>query len=370
MTGSKVRVLQATVGLGLGGAEKVMALLAGGLDRNRYEVEALALKGWGPAGDRLKGAGVPVTALGGRGLWDPSVLGRARRFLKERAFDVIHAHVLWAGAAAALLKGPAKLVWHEHDTDDWMGPAARGVQSWAVRRADAVLTVSGAVARGLSARFPFLKPVVVLNTLPAAAGGPLSAERKAAARASLAPAEPDGPWVGWVGRMEEPKKGLSTLLRAVPALAARHPAARLVLVGDGPARAGLEVLARELGVAGRVRFVGARQDAAALCGAFDVFALPSLWEGFGMVLLEAMAAGVPAVASRVGGVPEVMGETGVLVPPGDPAALAAALAGLLDRPAEVARLGEAAFRRARTFRLEDSVARVQEIYEECLGGRP
>ena len=135
-----------------------------------------------------------------------------------------------------------------------------------------------------------------------------------------------GPIMGWCGRLAS-EKGLTYLIQALPSLCRRFPDLLVILAGEGELRGPLEREARSLGVHSQVLFAGPRSDVPALMRLFDVFALPSLREGLPLVLLEAMAASVPIVATSVGGNPEIVrhGATGLLVPPCDPAALAAAL---------------------------------------------
>ena len=131
-------------------------------------------------------------------------------------------------------------------------------------------------------------------------------------------------------------------------------------------------LADEMGVAERVHVLGPRKDVPALMHAIDVFAMPSIWEGFGLVLLEAMAAGRPIVASRVATIPEVVadGETGVLVPAGDPLALAEALARLADQPSLARQYGEAGRERLRSqFSIEKMVGDTELLYRELVDER-
>lgn len=140
-----------------------------------------------------------------------------------------------------------------------------------------------------------------------------------------------------------PQKGHETLLQAAAELRHRRPAMQYLLVGSGPLLASLEQLAQQLGIADRVRFFGPRRDVAQILAASDIFALASNWEGFGLVVAEAGSTGLPVVASAVGGIPEIVedGKTGLLVPPGNPQALAAALERLAARPEEARALGAA-----------------------------
>ena len=153
---------------------------------------------------------------------------------------------------------------------------------------------------------------------------------------------PDALLVGMVCRLIE-QKGVVYGLRAFARIAPQFPSAHLVIAGDGPRRAALESEAKTLGVADRVHFLGWRDDAPPVLAALDVLLMPSLWEGFGLVMLEAMAQTVPIIGSAVSAIPEVMvdGETGRLVPPRDVGALAQALGELLDDEAAAAAHGAA-----------------------------
>lgn len=166
--------------------------------------------------------------------------------------------------------------------------------------------------------------------------------------------------VGTVARLVE-QKGIDTLIAAAPAVLESHPDVRFVVVGDGPLRPELERLAQGM----PVEFVGARDDVPEQLARFDVFALPTRFEGLCLAVIEAQAAGVPVVATPVGGIVETVvdGETGLLVPVDDPDALAAAVRRLLDEPALAARLADEARRRARSrFSVEGMVAATRRLY--------
>jgi len=177
------------------------------------------------------------------------------------------------------------------------------------------------------------------------------------------------PLVGSVGCLAA-RKDYGTLLEALCLLGGRGLAFRAALVGDGPDRDALEARAAALGLAGRVRFLGERGDIERLLPGMDVFVLSSREEGIPNALLEAMAAGRACVATAVGGTPEVLrdGETGWLVPPGEPGALADALEQALTRPGEARRRSEAACRAAREeLSIEVMVRRHEEFYERAAG---
>jgi glycosyltransferase involved in cell wall biosynthesis len=173
-------------------------------------------------------------------------------------------------------------------------------------------------------------------------------------------------WIGQIARLEE-EKDQATLLRAFAVVRDRHPDARLVIVGDGSLRGALEDLARTLGVEPWVSFLGARSDVADLLPELDVFVLSSIREGLPLALLEAMACGVPVVATAIGNVPRVVrdGENGDLVAPADSRALAAAICRMLESPDRAESLGAAARAWvAAEYSLDATVRRYQELYDE------
>jgi glycosyltransferase involved in cell wall biosynthesis len=173
--------------------------------------------------------------------------------------------------------------------------------------------------------------------------------------------------VGTVGNFTA-KKDHRTLLTAIASLVTRRPDVRLVLVGIGPLESELRAQVRDAGLEGMVLFTGLRDDVYALLPGFDVFALSSRHEGLPIALLEAMATGVPCVATSVGGIPEVVtdGIEGVLVEPGHAGELAAALEKVLTDATFARTLATAAQLRARDFDLGRAVVRTEAIYDRCL----
>ena len=173
------------------------------------------------------------------------------------------------------------------------------------------------------------------------------------------------PVVGGIGRLHE-QKGWDVLCRAAATVRARYPDSHFVIIGEGPERDELEAIEQ----CAQVRLAGAIEDAAGLVGAFDVFVVPSRWEGFGRVAVEAMLAGVPVIASDVGGLPEVVDDAGILTPVDDAVALAAAIERLIENPALRAELGERGRERGRRrFGNERMVQEVGAVYETMIRSR-
>jgi glycosyltransferase involved in cell wall biosynthesis len=177
----------------------------------------------------------------------------------------------------------------------------------------------------------------------------------------------EGPVVGNVARLV-PQKGQRFLLDAARLILERHPETRFVFVGEGPSRTDLEAQARAAGIDHQVLLTGERSDVPAWLASFDVFALPSLYEGLCYAVIEAQAAGVPVVATPVGGVRETVvdHETGLIVPPEDPKALAEAICWLIEHPLEARKLSNEAARRVERFSKEKMVEQTLSLYERRL----
>ncbi len=314
-----------------------------------------------------------------------------------RALDaaIVHANSVRAGLIAACTPLPrgTRLVVHVRDA---LPPTVPGrlVAALLAHRADAVLAISHFVAAAFAG-----VPEGPTTTAPAArrlAGGKLRVIPNGVDPARWDPAQADGarvrqelgvppeaPLLALVGQIT-PWKGQRDALAALPAVLARYPAAVLCLAGSptftGPTvrydnlayAAELRRTAAALGLGDRVRFLGQREDVPDLLAAADLLVLPSWAEPFGRVLIEAMAMARPVVATRAGGVPEIVehGASGLLVPPRDPAALAEAILALLDDPARaraMGRYGRAVV--AARFTAAQTAAAVDALYAEALGQR-
>jgi glycosyltransferase involved in cell wall biosynthesis len=296
---------------------------------------------------------------------DAAAVLRLRRLIARDPPDVVHAHGVRAGAAAALARPrgpgrprPALLVTvHNAAPPGAVSRAVyRALERLTARRADAVLCVSADLAERMRRAGARDVALAVVPAPPAVAPAAGAVDK---ARADVAAA--GRPVALAVGRCA-PQKGFDVLLEAMSLLRDRDPAPLLAIAGEGPLA---EQLARQSRAAGAdVRFLGQRSDIPALLAAADVVVVPSRWEGQPLIVQEALRAGRPLVASRVGGIPALTGEDGaVLVPPGDPGQLAAALRSVLDDPALSGRLAaRAAARAAALPSPSDAIAAVAAVY--------
>jgi glycosyltransferase involved in cell wall biosynthesis len=370
-----------------GGTESYLEQLVAGLDRERFLPLVCSLCPPGRVAGRIAATGVTVETLGMAARPRPHQLlagaFRLARLFERHGVRLVHSllyrgNVVAAGACR-LARRPPVLLWGQHsqiDTSEsrWAATAAR----WARPRADRVVAVAEAVKEALVAagRLPRDRVTVIANGVdveryrpadPANPAHPAHPAIGAELRAALG-LHAAGLVVGAAGRLA-PEKGLTHLLAAAALTRARGLPIQLLLAGDGPDRAALEGQAARLGLAGHVRFLGFQPRLEAVYPAFDVFALPSLEEASPLALLEAMSCGRAVVAAAVGGVPEILdgGRCGLLVPPADPEALAAALSRLATQPALRRDLGAAA--RARVlaaYDLQAMVRRHQQLYLSLL----
>lgn len=355
--------------LDVAGAEVLVTEMVRQLE-TRIVPTIFCLDAIGRMGQALIERGVPVVALGRRPGWDWRVAWRLARELRTRRIDVIHAHqytpFFYAALARALAVTNARLIFTEHGRHypDLVSPSRRLANHLVFDRlADAVTAVCGFSARSLAEQDGFAPERIEVI------GNGIDAERygRAGDRACVLRQlglDPSRRYVGTIARLH-PVKDHETLLRAFPAVAAVVSDVDLLVVGDGPLREHLEQLTSTLGLDGRVRFLGVRSDVPAILSGLDVFALSSLSEASSITLLEAMASGVPVVATDVGGNPEIIrhGVEGLLVGRGDVTALGDAIIRVLSEPVVAGAMGAAGRARARaTFCLDETVERYYGLY--------
>jgi glycosyltransferase involved in cell wall biosynthesis len=382
----RLRLTHLITDSGAGGAEKILNELATRLDREFYDVRVVVIKREGVTAARLRAAGIPVTSLDlparpglGYVLRLPLAATRLAGILGRSRPHVLHCWLFQAnllGRLAARLTGvpvnisSLRVLEREHPGQYRIDRATRGWVSHYVAVSEEV-----AVHARAAMHLPPERITVIANGIDPA---PLAAADPNALRRELG--VPDQvPVIGALGRLHR-QKGLDVLLRALPALLARFPELVLLIGGDGPEATALQGLAHSLGIASQVRFLGAWRRVPEFMAALDLLVLPSRWEGMPNVVLEAMAAARPVCASDLGGVREIVtaggldgprsGETGLLVRPDDPAALARAIGALLGDPARRQTMGRAGRARVELgFRLDRMVSRYQSLYLDLLRRR-
>jgi len=357
-----VRLLHVIDELALGGTELAMVRLARHLNPERFQSQVCAFLP-GAAEEELQACGVPYALIAKRRAFDVSLLLRLRKWMKQQRIQLVHCRslqgILYGGLAAMWARLPFVVSIHGERTLRLprAGPILRG----SARCARAVITVSESLKNLTSQTvgIPLERMTVIYN------GVDLDkfTEKFVTGHSSLVT-----PHVGCVGTLRE-VKGHRYLLEAIAAVREQVPHVHLSLVGDGPARGALEDLRQRLGLNGSVSLWGMRDDVHALLKQFDVFVLPSLSEGISNALLEAMAAGLPVVATNVGGTPEVVqhGVTGLLVPPQDSRALADALRQVLSDPDRRHEMGRKGRERVEAhFSLSAMARHYEQVYEQAL----
>ena len=368
------RVVLAITELRAGGAERLVVHLATGLKRSRIEPIVVCLWSKGPLATDLEAQGITVHAFESRQSYDFAAIWSLRALLRRTNPDIVNAHDRWAFlymAFATRMAPRPPLVFSAHGL--MYGEPKRA--KWRYRLAARVTAGKTAVSEEVAARhasyFGWERPAqIVPNGVPEPVPSLGSRERLRAVLGVPAQA-----FVFLAVGNVRPEKGFEDLLEAAAALRCRlGPQAFNVLVAGGtadePYRHMLDALQTRLGLKTTVSFLGYREDTADLYAAADAFVLSSRSEGLPMVLLEAMMAGLPIVATRVGGVPGAVVDCGLLVDREAPDQLAEAMGRLVHEPGLAADLGRRARRRAvREFSVERMTSRYVEVYERVAAGR-
>lgn len=367
-----------------GGAEALAWQVAMNLDQSRFNSVFCASR-MQPSRQReqrvteLDEAGVRFLALERRSSFDQRPWLRLISYIRQQQVDVLHTHKIGSNTWGALLSPFAPVpvfVAHEHSWSFEGQPLRRVLDRQLIaRRADALIAVSEADRRRMHRveRIPMEKLRFVPNGIPALDPPDPGVDL----RTDFAVA-PGCPVIGAVATLR-PVKALDVLIRAAVPLKARFPGLKVLIAGASvegdvrdPEREKLAALARELGVGDEIVFLGRRSDVSNVLAALDVAILSSDFEGSPLSVLEYMAAGKPVVATRVGGVPDVVedGVTGFLVDPQDPNGLASAVAQLLDDPSRAAAMGRAGRERCRRkFSIENTTRQIEGLYEELYSAK-
>lgn len=358
-----------------GGAERHIINLAGAVNPQVVEVTVCCLLSEPFVGIAAE-AGIKALNVTMNHRADFSVVGKLASIIRENNFDIVHTHGVRANllgrlAARQVNRKPVVTTVHSLLEKDYPGFLRRQVNSITERATRGWTDQFIAVSQGLKAKLvssgvPADRVTVIYNGIvteefstPAESGG---------ARAMLG-YEPAAPLVGIVARLH-PVKGHQYFLEAAQMVLEQRPEVRFVVVGEGPQRPVLEEMAKRLGIAGQVTFTGFVSEVRSLMADLDLLVISSLWEGFGLTAVEAMALGVPVVSTEVGGLPEVVlhGETGLLAPPANSAALAKSMIWVLEHPEATAEMVKKASNVVcEKFTAQVMARRTEELYRRVAG---
>jgi len=354
------------------GAEKQLTLLATHLPRSEFAVHVAALTRLGPYATELEAAGIPVTVLNKRFKFDPIAYSRLRSLLKDQQPDILHTWLFAASAYGRLAAGRRPqfpIIVSERCVDSWKAGWQIRLDRKLVSRTKRLVGNSRSVAEFYGdLGVPAEKLAVVHNGIDLPA---YPADARESVRRELGIA-PQTHVCGFIGRLASQKRVMD-LIWAFELIRVMHGDVAFVVVGDGPERGKLEYFVRSLEISPRVKFLGHRDDATRLLPALDVFWLASDFEGLSNSIMEAMAAGLPVVASDIPPNRELVidGETGYLAPVGDRVAFAQLAERILLNPALAEQLGSAGRQRiAARFSVEKMVDGYARLYREvtrCAG---
>ncbi|MCX8037469.1 MAG: glycosyltransferase [Candidatus Sumerlaeia bacterium] len=353
-----------------GGIEKRLAALLPRLNQPPFRVSVVCLRERGALADELERAGVPVVVLPMRSRLSPGGIARLARWFRRGQVDLVHSHMYRSNVPAtfaARTAGIRAVLCQVHNINTWETWRQRWMDRWLLRWRRAMIAVSEEVKRDVVAnlRCPPDRVRVLYN------GIDLSEYERAVRSPALLRrmGVPDGRLVVVVLARLVEQKGHLRLLHALESMRADLPPCHFLFVGEGGMRETIEREIRRRGLDDLVTLTGHRADVPAILASSDVSVLPSDREGFSNAIVESLAAGVPVVATDVGGNREavISGECGYLVPPDDSNALAQAIKTVLDDGALRRRMSESARRRAQRFSLDRMLDETRQLYREVLG---
>jgi len=366
--------MQVISDLPVGGVERLMLdVLPRLLDR--YDIQVCCIRARGALAPEFERAGIPVAVKYFRSRWDPLGLYSLASYIRQQRIDIVHTQMYTSNVsgvvAARLARVPA--VVSEVHVDHWSGWRQRWMDEALDRFRDRMVVVSKTVRDGYvkATRMDPQKCMVIYNGIDLGQFTKPIAKAKAKARRRWGIKDEEKA-VGMIARLV-PHKDHTCLIRAAKLVLEKLPQTKFFAVGKEEVSGLLNQLqgqVAELGLEGKFIFTGlvSEEEKLQLLAAWDLFVLPSRREGFGIVLVEAMACGLPVVATPVGGVPEVIadGETGFLFPIGDHKALAEAVFKILTNPELASAMSRASLKRAKLFSIENTVRQTDQLYRELL----
>ena len=365
-----VRVLIMIGQLDRGGAERQVHELATRLDRALYDPTVVTFGRAGYYQPVLEEPGVRLVVVEKGGWREAAALFRLSSLMRELSTDVVHGFLFpanWRAVVAARMAGVRAVLCSVRSTGIWMNARHRWMDRIVLSHASVVVANAPAVASDIVDRvgLPSASVRVILNGVDTGLFHPKESSSRATPPGT---AGDHGVVVGFIGSLRQAKDPI-LFVRAAAVAAGRLPSARFVIVGDGPLRSAVAAEAGRLGIGGKVTFLGERSDIPDLLRGLDLLAVTSEREGCCNVILEAMATGVPVVATRVGGNPDLIehGRTGWLFAHGDPGGGGEGMVRLLAHDGSREQVRAEALARARTaFSIDTMVSRTAALYEEFL----
>ena len=369
----KIKVLHLITEIEPGGAENLLLDLSEQISKERFDISIGYLKGKGTLAGRFKKLGTEVTFFNMRLRFDIFCLFKLAKFMKKNCFDIIHTHLIDAdifGFFAAKIAGIPVIVSTKHNTDEFRKKKTLPVllDSFVANNSNQIIAISNAV-RDFLKKYQNVradKIEVIHNGVNVKKFNLKGNKQKVKIDLNL---NPKDIIIGTVARFDK-QKGYKYLIEAIPEILESFSNTHFVFVGTGRLKAEMENKVIEMKIKNKVSFLGARDDIADILQGFDIFVLSSLWEGLGIVLLEAQAAGLPVVATEVDGIIEAVekDKSGVLVSSGDPRALSQAIVDLLNNAQRFQSLGRNGQEFvARNFRIELMRNKMETLYDRLIG---
>lgn len=362
----KIKVLYIITSLGLGGAEKLLLHYLRNLDKDKYSLYVCCFR---EKPDDLipeMSEFAEIINLKIKNKFNPIVIISIIKLVQKIKPDIIHTHLfqprVYTTIAQIFSKRPV-LITQKHSI---VNPRKHHLfilfEMLSIRLNDKVIAISESVKKSLK-KYEFIpenKILVLPNCIDYKKFHNISEREIIQNKKEIV--------IGIVGRLEI-EKGIKYLLLAMKIILTKFPNARLEIIGDGSQSKELKELSKKLGISNSVIFFGKFTDVIPFYNKMDVFVLPSILEGFGIVLLEAMAAGVPVIATHVDGIKEVVidGECGILVPPKNPEAIASSFTRLIENPQLTKKIIEEGFKRAKLFDVQEHVMKLDSLYNNLLG---
>jgi glycosyltransferase involved in cell wall biosynthesis len=366
----QVKILHLLNGIELGGAETRIVSLLKKLDKKKYKIHIAYLLGKPILEEDLKNSGIKVISLGLRTkFYIPLVIYRLIKLILKNRYDILHTHNVQASLLgrliAKMLKVPVLISTQHSVFQQKQTGVIYKLERITWRLPDTIIALSEAISNYLKVNGK-PKDVKVIHTgvnikLSDDVDNKVQKEAFGIKYNSI-------PVIGTVGNLRY-EKGYQYFLPAMKQVIKEIPNIKILIVGEGKLRNDYENLANSLGLTGNIIFTGYRKDVIEIMSLFDIFVLSSITEGFGRVLIEAMALTKPVVATKVDAIPEIVldGETGILVPPKESDALAKAIIKLLKNSEMARKFGQAGRKRVeKFFILNKMVSDVENVYKECL----